>query len=159
MEGMILTTNVDGAEYIKFCGTVRYSHCGGLESHIDTLFKSEVPTRIVIDLEEADILDSTALGLLARIAIELKKFSSLKAVIFLRTGELSNILKRVCFDQVFDMVLDGNCSQRGNLQELVNQPEGEDEVLQRVIEAHKNLAKLNKENEHLYNDITNALGM
>ena len=157
MSGSILFASVDGIEYIKFKGTVRYSHCGGLESHIDSLFDDKKVEAVVIDLEEADILDSTALGLLARIAIEFKKYSDKSPVIFLKEGELNNIIKRVCFDQVFELVFDNPQQEPHELTELVQQPQDEQQVLRRVVEAHRNLAKLSKDNESLYTDITTAL--
>jgi len=149
MDGVILTTRSENVEYIKFLGTVRYSHCAGLESHINHLFETNDFDEIVIDLEQAEILDSTALGLLARVAIELKKSSDSKPVIFLKSGELSNILKRVCFDQVFTIILDDNMKASGEFRELPSHSENERQVLQRVIDAHRDLAKLDKQNEKL----------
>ncbi len=157
MEGSIFAASVDGIEYIKFIGTVRYSHCGGLESHIDYLFDGHNYNQIVVDLEEADILDSTALGLLAKIAIELKSNTDSNPVIFLKKGELSNIIKRVCFDQVFQIIYNTEQSEPAELQELVNDSHDEKQVLQRVIDAHRNLSRLNKDNDQLYKDITCAL--
>lgn len=157
MSGSILAASVDGIEYIKFVGTVRYSHCGGLETHIDKLFNGNEGLEAVIDLEDAEILDSTALGLLARIAIEYRKQSNRKPVIFLKEGELTNIIRRVCFDQVFDLVFDGEGKSLENMEELVSQPQNEEQVLKRVVEAHRNLARLSKENESLYTDITSAI--
>lgn len=157
MSGSILAASVDGIEYIKFVGTVRYSHCGGLETHIDKLFANQDVSEVVIDLEKAEILDSTALGLLARVAIEFKKLSDRKPVIFLTEGELTNIIKRVCFDQVFDLVFDREGHSLENMEELVSQPQNEEQVLKRVVEAHRNLARLSKENESLYTDITSAI--
>lgn len=79
MDGLIFAARVDDVEYIKFNGVIRYSNCGGLERHIDKLFENKNSVDIVIDLEDADILDSTALGLLAKTAIELKSYSNKKA--------------------------------------------------------------------------------
>jgi anti-anti-sigma regulatory factor len=157
MDGAILTARAENIEYIKFLGTVRYSHCAGLEAHINQLFEHDNFDEIVIDLEQAEILDSTALGLLARVAIELEKSSSLKPVIFLKRGELANILKRVCFDQVFSIVLDGDIKVSRDFKELPAQSQSEKQILQRVIDAHRDLAKLDKQNEKLYQDITGAL--
>jgi len=157
MDGSIFAARNDDIEYIKFVGTVRYSHCAGLESHIDRLFDKNDFDEIVIDLEEADILDSTALGLLARIAIELKKKSTLRPVIFLRQGELNKVLKRVCFDQVFTILLDTEQQKQSGFKKLANLSQSEDEILQRVIEAHHNLAKIDKKNQAMYQEITAAL--
>ena len=157
MAGSILAASVEGIEYLKFKGVVRYSHCGGLEAYIDQLFDSEGLDAVVIDLEEAEILDSTALGLLARIAIEYKKISAAMPVIFLKRGELDKIIKRVCFDQVFHMVYDDLDIQATEFKELVDQDQNEEQVLQRVLQAHRHLATISRDNESLYRDITLAL--
>jgi len=157
MDGSIFAARDDDIEYIKLFGTVRYSHCAGLESHIDKLFEKNDFDEVVIDLEEADILDSTALGLLARVAIELKKTSSLLPIIFIRQGELANVLKRVCFDQVFTIMINSHRQKQAGFKEIPNQTQSEKQILQRVLSAHRNLATLDKKNEKLYQDITKAL--
>ncbi|TQV71437.1 hypothetical protein FLL45_19985 [Aliikangiella marina] len=158
MSGSIYAASIDNIRYIKFLGTVRYSHCGGLENHIDQMFSgaSEIEA-IVIDLEDADILDSTALGLLARVAIEYRKLADQRPVIFLKKSELYNIIKRVCFDQVFELVFDDPKVAPAEMTELVDGNQNEQQTLKRVVEAHRYLAKINKENEKLYTDITSAM--
>ena len=79
-------------------------------------------------------------------------------MIFVKSGELLKILKRVCFDQVFDIFQDQQSTQYEQLEVLVDQQQDEGKTLERVLDAHKNLAKLNKENESLYQDITSVLG-
>jgi hypothetical protein len=78
-------------------------------------------------------------------------------VIFLREGELDKIIKRVCFDQVFQMVYEDPAIGTAEFKELVDHSQNEQQVLQRVLQAHRNLAKLSVENESLYRDITKAL--
>jgi anti-anti-sigma regulatory factor len=173
MEGAIFAIRSNRIEHFKFSGTVRYSHCAGLESYIDKIFSQQKTNsneigfdEVIIDLEEAEILDSTALGLLAKIAIEFKPYSEQKPVIFLRSGELASVLKRVCFDQVFAMVLDKKPVNNLSFSPLVT-PEleasetgsnnlSESKTLARVLEAHRCLAELDQKNQSLYQDITAA---
>ena len=156
-DGMILTARVDNIEHIKFTGVVRYSHCSGLELHIDHLFQDADFTEIIVDLEDAEILDSTALGLLARIAIEHRKISTNKPVIFVHTGELSQILSRVCFDQVFSILVSNSDRQDAKFVELRALPQDENQVLESVIKAHRSLASLNEQNQGLFRDITGSI--
>lgn len=158
MSGSIHAASIDGIKYIKFIGTVRYSHCGGLESYIDKIFIDPADIdAIVVDLEDAEILDSTALGLLARVAIEFRKSSDSRPIIFLKQSELHNIIKRVCFDQVFELVFDDPKVAASEMTELVDANQDEHKTLKRVVEAHRYLAKINKENEQLYTDITSVI--
>jgi len=157
MDGTIMSARVDGIEYIRFNGVIRYSQCAGLESHIESLFTKPSFSEIAIDLENAQMLDSTALGLLARIAIEFKKLSDNKPVIFLRRGELAHILKRVCFDQVFNIVTQAKSKDDMDFVEIASVTNSEKKVLKCVLEAHKNLAQISEENSHYFTDITRAL--
>lgn len=164
MKGQILTARLDDVEYINFIGIVRYSDCSGLESYIDQLFRScEGISEIAINLENADMLDSTALGLLARISIEFKKITDKQPVIFVKKGELANILRRVCFDQVFRIMLsksnnlDLQTHNDINFVELVDVPVDENKVLESVLLAHKSLADISVDNEHYFTDISKAL--
>jgi len=158
MEGSIFSARLETIEYIKFVGVIRYTQCTGLEAYIESLFESPSFSEMVIDLNEADMLDSTALGLLARISIEYKKISDKKAVLFLQSGELAHILKRVCFDQVFNIIAKSKNKNDMNFVELNSISKSEDEVMEYVIEAHKNLAKISEKNQHYFTDITQALG-
>ncbi len=158
MQGTILAARLDSVEYIRFVGIIRYSHCAGLEAHIDKIFEEASFKEIAIDLEAAEMLDSTALGLLARISIEFKKMSPNKPVIFLQKGELAHILKRVCFDQVFNIVAKSKDKGKPDFVELANISKNEEEMLESVVEAHRNLAELSESNQHYFTDITRALG-
>ncbi len=157
MDGNVYAAKVDAIEYIKFTGTVRYSHCAGLEAHINRLFEKKDFDEIAIDMMETDILDSTALGLLAKISIEQKKYNQLKPVILIPDNELLKILKRLCFDQVFNIVSSTHTQTEVNFEELSGDNQDEKDVLRRVIEAHKNLASLADSNESLFHEITRAL--
>ena len=157
MDGSILSARVDSVEYIRFVGVIRYSQCAGLESHIKQLFKQPTFSEIALDLEHAEMLDSTVLGLLARISVEYKKISNKKPVIFLHSGELAHILKRVCFDQVFNIIAKSKGDNEMDFVELASISKNEEEVLECVLEAHKNLAELSITNQHYFTDITRAL--
>ncbi len=156
MSGSILTARVDSLEYIRFLGVVRYSQCGGLEGYINKIFAQNEDFDIAIDLEQAEMLDSTALGLLARLSIEYKNRSQKKPTIFIHQGELAHVLKRVCFDQVFNIISKPKDENDLDFVELVDVSKSEEEVLACVISAHKSLAEISDANHHYFTDITQA---
>ncbi len=157
MEGAIYSSTVGSVEYIRFVGVIRYSQCAGLESYINHIFESPTFSGLAVDLEQAEMLDSTALGLLARLSIEFKKISSDKPTIFIRTGELAHILKRVCFDQVFNIVSRPENNEGIEYVELASVIQDEKQVLKSVVEAHKSLAQISDENKKYFTDVTNAI--
>ncbi len=157
MEGSIYSSTVGSVEYLRFTGVIRYSQCAGLETYIDRLFESPTFTGLAVDLEQAEMLDSTALGLLAKLSIEFKNISSEKPTIFIKSGELAHILKRVCFDQVFNIVSKPNDSDGIDYVELASVFHSEKQILKSVVEAHKSLASISDANQNYFTDITNAL--
>jgi len=156
MSGSILTARVESLEYIRFLGVIRYSQCGGLECYIDKLFRQTDEFDIAIDLEQAEMLDSTALGLLARLSIEHKKSMDKKPTIFIHQGELAHVLKRVCFDQVFNIISKPKDENDLDFVELIDVSKSDEEVLEFVIKAHKSLAEISDANDHYFTDITQA---
>ena len=157
MEGAIYSSTVGSIEYIRFVGVIRYSQCAGLESYINQMFKNPMFSGLAIDLEQAEMLDSTALGLLAKLSIEFKKISTDKPTIFIQTGELAHILKRVCFDQVFNIVSKPKESNGIDYVELASVSQDEKQVLKSVVEAHRNLAQISDANKSYFTDITKAI--
>lgn len=157
MDGSILSARVDSIEYLRFVGIIRYSQCAGLEAYIDSIFSNPTFQDIAIDLEQAEMLDSTALGLLAKISIEYKKISEDKPVIFISPGELAHILKRVCFDQVFNIISKPVGEGDIKFVELDTIRQDEKQILASVVDAHKNLAEISESNQSYFTDITKAL--
>ncbi len=157
MNGAIFSAKVGSVVYIRFAGVIRYSQCAGLEAYINQLFLDADFTDIAIDLERAEMLDSTALGLLARISIEYKKISNKKPIIFLHNGELAQILKRICFDQVFNMVSKPKNEFDMDFVELSPISTSDENTLECVVKAHNDLAGLSSDNAHFFTDITQAI--
>jgi anti-anti-sigma regulatory factor len=157
MSGAIYSASIGGVEYLRFVGIIRYTQCAGLESYINHIFKSPEFAALAINLEQAEMLDSTALGLLARLSIEFKKISPEKPTILIQQGELAHILKRVCFDQVFNIVSKANYDTSIDYIELAPVNQNENQILNSVIEAHKSLAQISERNQSYFTDITKAL--
>jgi anti-anti-sigma regulatory factor len=144
----------EDTEYIRFKGVIRYSQCAGLEHHIEQIFMRKDFKQVIIDLEKAEMLDSTALGLLARVAIEARKFLSDKPIIFVKNGDILRILQRVCFDQVFNILADGKVLSSSQFFDISTLQMNENQTLETVIRAHQDLASLSASNKEMFKDIT-----
>ena len=64
--GRIQFAEQDGTFVLKFVGEVRLTLCSALDATIERIFTARNFTAIVIDLTETRSIDSTTLGLLAR---------------------------------------------------------------------------------------------
>ena len=71
--GRILVAGQDGAFVIKLVGDVRLTLCTTLDEFFDEMLSVEGFASVVVDLSDALNVDSTTLGLLAKLAIKAKE--------------------------------------------------------------------------------------
>lgn len=154
--GKILVAQSQGIYIIKFVGDVRLNLCGTLDQYTDQMFESEEFKTVIIDLTETQCIDSTSLGQLAKISILYKeKFGQLPTIISTR-DDINRILLSMGFDQVFYIVHE-LVSQVEYLDELPLKSVNEDEMKDRVLEAHKLLMDMNENNRDAFQDLVKSL--
>ena len=136
--GKILVAESQGIYIIKFSGDVRLNLCSTLDHYTDRMFENEDFKTVIIDLTETQCIDSTSLGQLAKISILYKdKFGQLPTIIS-TNEDINRILLSMGFDKVFYIVKE-LVSKVEYLDELPTQTLDEEEMRQRVLEAHKML--------------------
>lgn len=80
--GSVLFAERDGVHVLKFVGDVRLSLGPTISSYLSTLEACPTFSGMIIDLSETDTVDSTALGLIAKIAIcTREKFNSATSIV------------------------------------------------------------------------------
>ena len=67
--GKILVSHHDDVYLIKLVGDVRVTLCTSLNNYIEAIFQTGNVAEVVIDMLDAVAVDSTTLGLLAKLAI------------------------------------------------------------------------------------------
>ena len=154
--GQILVADHDGVYVIKMLGDVRLTLCISFDQFIDAMFKSPNFTSVLFDLSDAGAIDSTTLGLMAKISILGQERCGVTPVILASNPSIQRILSTMGFSDIFVIVdqLDTpafaqiplNCT---NCDEI--------EVKEKVIEAHKILMGLNAENADTFRNLVNML--
>ena len=154
--GKILVAESQGIYIIKFSGDVRLNLCSTLDHYTDQMFESEDFKTVIIDLTETQCIDSTSLGQLAKISILYKeKFGQLPTIIS-TNEDINRILLSMGFDKVFYIVKE-LVSKVEYLEELPTQTLDEEEMRQRVLEAHKLLMDMNDSNREAFQDLVDSL--
>ena len=69
--GKILVSDNQGNYLLKFVGDVRVTLCGSLNRHMETIFGSQDVKKVIVDMLEAEGLDSTTLGLMAKLGLHM----------------------------------------------------------------------------------------
>ena len=156
--GKILVSDEMGNYLLKFTGDVRVSLCGTLNRHINTIFGSENVKRVVIDMFDAEGLDSTTLGLIAKLGLHCRKQYGINIQVFCQNSNILRTLESMSFDEIFDIFKQLPDSDAGaNLHEIGLENLEIDEIRQQVLEAHKVLVQLSSDNQQEFQDLIKAL--
>lgn len=152
----ILQAEVDGIYVLKFIGEIRLNLCITLEQVIENMLTNPKYKSVVIDLSETEIIDSTTLGLLARIAVAAKQRNGVIPTIISTNPDVTRIVKSMGFDRIF-IIVGAPASDIEQLMEIPLLDSTEDEVRQNVIKAHRVLMDLNHRNQEEFRDLVAAL--
>lgn len=156
LSGRILYAVHDGTYVIKFAGDVRVPLCASLEGFLDRMFGDAELSAVLIDLTETVAIDSTALGLIAKIAVFLRQRLDKQPVILSTNPDVNRILGSMGFDRVF-LILDKAPAPEGALDELPFSEPSQQELTRHVIDAHRVLMGLNEQNKATFRDLVAAL--
>ena len=155
-KGKILFAEQDGNYVLKFVGDVRLTLCSTLDLFLENMLDNEGFKTVIIDLTETEGIDSTSLGLIAKISVKMKRHHQLRPTIVSTNEDISRVLLSMGFDKVFILIRDVVQSP-AQLQELSVLQESEDQVKDRVVAAHRVLMDLNEHNRESFRDLVRSL--
>lgn len=154
--GRILVAIVNNVPILKFVGDVRVLMSGTIDSYFSSLYNRAILDSMIVDMTETQGIDSTALGLIAKMAIQLRNRFNVSPTIISTQPDITRILKSMSFDLICDIVEEAQ-SRKTVYSELNENAESEDSVRQKVIEAHQTLMTLSEENRIEFQDLVSAL--
>lgn len=154
--GKIQFAEQSGTFILKFVGEVRLTLCSALDATIEKIFAALNFTAIIIDLTEAQSVDSTTLGLMAKLSILSRQKVGLLPTVVTTNPDITRVLQSMGFDQVFNIV-DTPVPCPDCLADLPSQDQSEEVVKAKVLEAHKILMGLNESNREAFHDLVSAL--
>lgn len=154
--GRILVAEHSGDYIMKFVGDVRCTLCPSVDDFIAQMIGMPGFHSVFIDLSEAENLDSTTLGMIAKTGILARRLHAQAPTILCNSTSIIRLLDTMGLTDVFD-IRQERIPADEQMREL---PEGElDEVKlqQKVIEAHKVLMSLNERNRLEFKDLMDIL--
>lgn len=156
MQGRILVGSHDGVYVIVFEGDVRLTLCTTVDVYLEKMFQDDAFQSVIVDLSRTDNIDSTSLGLLAKLSIQAEKRFSFRPTLISTRPDVTRVLRSMGFDEVFSIV-ETPLEHKEQLAELPCIAAAEDDVRQRVIDAHKTLMSMNVANREAFHDLVAAL--
>ncbi|WP_415888588.1 STAS domain-containing protein [Neptuniibacter sp. SY11_33] len=155
-EGLIYSALVEGRFVLKFVGDVRLTLCATLDCHLEQSLADPTVTEVLIDLTQAEGIDSTSLGLIAKLAIKAEYAGLDKPALVSTNSDITRILYTMGFDHIFVLLEElPPCVE--DLKELPLVQESVAEMQERIIAAHRILMDLNEANREAFQDLVNTL--
>lgn len=155
-QGKIWVADHAGVYVIKMVGDVRLTLCISFDQFISTMFEADDFASIIFDLSQAEAIDSTTLGLMAKISILASQRKQLRPVIISTSPGINRLLDTMGFSEIFDIMTElpdqlrvSQCLEEGDVDEL--------SARQKVLEAHKILMELNEKNRETFQDLVKTL--
>ena len=157
--GRILYGIYEGTYVLKLIGEVRVPMCTSLDGFLERMFHDQKLSSVLIDLSATTLVDSTTLGLLAKIPVYLRQQAQGKPVILSTNPDVTRILRSMGFEQFFILLQQWEDAHlaAGSLAELPKEEQGQYDVTQKVIDAHRRLMAMNETNHQTFSDLVQSL--
>jgi anti-anti-sigma factor len=156
-QGQILISDKADDYLIKLVGDVRLTLSGSLNRYMDVLFGNNNVKSVVVDMLDAKAVDSTTLGLIAKLGLHCREYYQMNVKLFCQNPSIIRTLECMSFDEIIDIFQQSPNEFDAELRCLDAVTSEVDEVRQQVLEAHKLLVKLNPKNKAEFTDLINAL--
>lgn len=156
MRGRILVGDHDGVYVLLFQGDVRLTLCTAVDAFLDRMFGDQAFRSVVVDLAQTESIDSTSLGLLAKLSIQAEQRFGYRPTMVSTRADITRILVSMGLDDVFNLV-EQPLEHRDQLGELACCAATEEEVRARVLEAHRILMTMNENNRLAFQDLVTTL--
>jgi anti-anti-sigma factor len=142
---------------LKLTGELRYPLGQSLNQAVNMLFASPELQGTVVDLQETDFIDSTCLGLLARVATQQPATSRDRPVIISTHADINRLLETMGFDHAFNLVLEPQTAATDSAKpvELAGATARVDRQV--ILDAHRILCEINEKNRELFQDVIEQL--
>lgn len=155
-EARLLQAQVGSTFILKLVGDVRLSLGSTLDSLLQPAFSNPQISNFLLDLTGATNLDSTTLGLLAKIALHTQNRGLEMPHIFSPNPDITQLLESMGFRQFFRF-FNQPLQSAEQLEEIPHLAANEESLKQQVLTAHKTLMLLNDTNKQVFADLIEQL--
>ncbi len=156
-ESRIYYAEASGNYYLRLVGDVRVTFCTTLKAYLTQLFRAEHINSVVVDLRQARAVDSTTLGLLAKLAIYVQGQFELSPLLVVSDPSMIRLIESMGLDDIFRLSDDFEKVEVSALSELDFMSADTEQAREEVIEAHKTLMGMNSKNMLVFADLVKGL--
>lgn len=158
-EDKFLAGEFEGNIFIKLIGNSTMRNSKTLEEYLNKILTGEKKD-IILDFEECNYMDSTMLGLIAKIALKIKKIWQQEIIAINLDNSILMSIKSTGIDKLLNLIEKNVINKKDSeeLEELENKDfDSKEEKTQHILESHKTLVNLNEENKLIFQNVVNLL--
>ena len=141
---------------MKFVGDVRVTLCAAVDDFLSEMYRDGNFKSVVVDLTRTDGIDSTSLGVLAKLSIAARDRFGFSPTLVSTNYDITRLLFTMGFEDVFHIV-EQPLEDEEQLGELPHAEATPEDLRRRVIDAHKALMGLNDSNAATFRDLVATL--
>ncbi|WP_407410974.1 anti-anti-sigma factor GigB [Acinetobacter sp.] len=154
--GHVEYASLNGTHIFKLIGEVRAHSCISLDKLLNKLEQHSDVVGAIVDLTQTTFIDSTVLGVLAKLGLKLKQIHHLQAIMLSTNPDITTLANSMGLGQVF--VILNYCGESDVCtQALVDDHINHASMLRTVLEAHKTLMQLNENNQNMFEPLVKQL--
>lgn len=150
--------NQAGAYVIKLTGDVRMTLCTTLDTCLHRMVDDPVFQSVTVDVTEAEGIDSTSLGMLAKVSRLATPAMGRVPTLVSTRADITRLIETMGFrDRVYAIVSQPQLESKSPLDEQPALPVNEGDARERVLEAHKILMSLNDHNRQTFRELVECI--
>ncbi|MGC9659313.1 anti-anti-sigma factor [Acinetobacter pittii] len=154
--GHVEYASLNGTHIFKLIGEVRAHSCISLDKLLNRIEQQENVVGAIVDLTQTTFIDSTVLGILAKLGLKLKQTHHIQAVMLSTNPDITTLANSMGLGQVF-VILNYCGDPNVCTLTLTDEQITHNAMLGTVLDAHKTLMKLNANNQNMFEPLVKQL--
>lgn len=154
--GHVEYASLNGTHIFKLIGEVRAQSCISLDKLLNRIEQQSNVVGAIVDLTQTTFIDSTVLGILAKLGLKLKQIHNIQAVMLSTNSDITTLANSMGLGQVF-VILNYCGDPKVCTRELMEEHITHNTMLTTVLDAHKTLMKLNESNQNMFEPLVKQL--
>lgn len=155
-EGTIKFAENKGIFVIKMEGDVRLTLALSFDAFIDDMLNAKDFNSVIFDLSKAEAIDSTTLGLMAKISLKSHPLTNEYPLVITNSKTITRVLVSMGFADIFRLVKQADFDAR-DFSELREKDGSEQAIRETVLDAHKTLMAMNDANANTFRELLHSL--
>ena len=133
-----------GVHIFRYFGTVNFTLAPGLQRFLQHLIHDGGVSALVFDLTEAESLDSTNLGLMARVNEQVRDAGAANSVIISSNEDIDVVLRSMGFEQSFELFSGDRAASPASEEPISAEAASALELRRTMLEAHRALMRMSE---------------